>query len=547
MSRSVHTGAHSARLLGALALSVTLLASGALAETRRIAIVVGNNAGSGDMPPLRFAESDAGKMARVLVELGDVTPEDVMLLQGRGVPELEKAIAEAKERVAFFKKSPDVRSVVLFYFSGHSDGEAIELGREKLAYARLKALLGGTGADVRLAIVDACRSGAGLREKGGKPSDAFTIHLADTLQATGEAFITSSAADEAALESNEVMGSYFTHNFISGLRGAADTSGDKLVTLAEAYRYAYDRTVSATAMLPVGAQHPNYDYRLSGQGELVLSTLLRPSAALVLPQAERSLVVDLARDQVVVEVPAGPAREVALSPGEYGVRVFKGGQAFGARVKLSEGMTHVVSLDDLSPVSSSVLVAAKGGPAVVRAVEAQPAPKAMGVGVSLGGTGRILVDPSMNPSPKWQLRVGFEPVTNRFGAAGSVSFSGTFHLLGLGEMSFDGAPVGQEPANEGGAQLRLGYRVSASWWRLEAGLGVEGGVGFLSQLYGSHATSLALAAAPRLFLRMHLSGNFALAVDGDLTFTGVTVKDDAGTRLQWYAYPSLAAGVMVYF
>ena len=210
----------------------------ASAETRRLAIIVGNNAGTGELPPLRYAENDAGKMARVLVELGDVNPDDVMLLQGQKVQSVERAIGEARDRVAFFKRSPDVRTVVFFYFSGHSDGEAIELGGEKLPYARLKALLSGTGADVRLVVVDACRSGAGLREKGGKPSDAFTIRLSDTLQATGEAFITSSAADESALESSEVMGSYFTHNFISGLRGAADASGDKLVTLAEAYKYA---------------------------------------------------------------------------------------------------------------------------------------------------------------------------------------------------------------------------------------------------------------------------------------------------------------------
>jgi hypothetical protein len=536
------TGAHTARLMGGLALAVTLLASGALAETRRIAIVVGNNAGSGDMPPLRFAESDAGKMARVLVELGDVSADDVMLLQGRGMNELEKAVFAAKERVAFFKKSPDVRSVVLFYFSGHSDGEAIELGRERLAYARLKALLAGTGADVRLAIVDACRSGAGLREKGGKPSDAFTIRLADTLQASGEAFITSSAADEAALESNEVMGSYFTHNLISGLRGAADASGDKLVTLAEAYRYAYDRTVSATAMLPVGAQHPNYDYRLSGQGELVLSTLLKPSAALVLPQAERSLVLDVARDQVVVEVPNGPAREVALSPGEYGVRVFKGGQAFGGRVKLTEGMTYTVRMEELSPISSSTLVAMKGGPAVVKTVEA-PSPPSLGLGVAVGGTGRILADPATRPGPKWQLRVGFEPLTTRFGAAGPVTFSGTLHLLALGEMSFDSTPT-----NEAGAGLRVGYRASASWWRLELGVGVEAGLGFLAQLYDSNAASLSVSAAPRLFLRGRLTEHVSLTVDGDLTFTGVTVATNGGGEsFQWYAFPSVAAGVMFFF
>ena len=111
-----------------LLLPVLLLAATtASAETRRIAIVVGNNAGTGEMPPLRYAESDAGKMARVLVELGDVQAEDVMLLQGQKVGSVERAITEARDRIAFFKRSPDVRTVVFFYFSGHSDGEAIEL------------------------------------------------------------------------------------------------------------------------------------------------------------------------------------------------------------------------------------------------------------------------------------------------------------------------------------------------------------------------------------------------------------------------------------
>ena len=51
--------------------------------------------------------------------------------------------------------------------------------------------------------------------------------------------ITSSAAREAALESAEIEASFFSHHLISGLRGAADTSGDGLVTLAEAYQYAF--------------------------------------------------------------------------------------------------------------------------------------------------------------------------------------------------------------------------------------------------------------------------------------------------------------------
>lgn len=532
---------------------LALVAWPALAETRRLAIVVGNNAGNGDVPPLRYAESDAGKMARVLVELGDVNPDDVLLLQGRRTGELEAAIAEARERVTFFKRSPDVRSVLMFYFSGHSDGEAIELGPEKLAYARLKALLSGTGADVRLVIVDACRSGAGLREKGGKPADAFTIRFADTLQATGEAFITSSAANEAALESSEVMGSYFTHNLISGLRGAADSSGDKLVTLAEAYRYAYDRTVSATAMLSVGAQHPNYDFRLSGQGELVISSLLKPSALLVMPEADRSLISDLARDQVIAELPSGQARELALPPGQYGVRVFKRGQAWGGRISLSEGGRHVVSMEELSLVSSSVVVAAKGGNAgsVTQQLDGpkERSTSPVGLSVGFGATGRVLLDPASAGGPKWQLRLALEPVTHVFASVGAGDFALRFigqpRILGLGEMSFDPAPAGGgEAPNEAGLQLRGGYQLGLEWWRLTIAVGVEIGPGFLAQMYGSRAAGFVLTGAPHGLLRFRLGSSVALFAEAEVTFLGAEIKDQGW---QWFSYAAASGGLAFFF
>lgn len=529
---------------------LVMLASGlALAETKRVAIVVGNNAGSGDLPPLRYAESDAGKMARVLVELGDIHPDDVMLLQGLGVSALEKAIAEARDRVSFFKKSPDVRTVLFFYFSGHSDGEAIELGREKLAYARLKALLSGTGGDVRLAVVDACRSGAGLREKGGKPAESFTIRLADTLQATGEAFITSSAANEAALESNEVMGSYFTHNLLSGLRGAADVSGDKLVTLAEAYKYAYERTVSSTSMLPVGAQHPTYDFRLSGQGELVLASLLKPSSMLVLPEADRSLVIDLMRDQVVVEVVGGGAREVALAPGEYGLRLFKGAQGYGGRVTLSEGLRNVVQLSELSPVHSSVAVAKKGEPAGVERLGSPGPTGRVGLGVSVGGTGRILAPEGAAVGPKWQLRIDLEPLKTRFLSFEGGRLFGTLNLLGLGEMSFDPKPAsGGEGANEAGGQLRLGYRLALELWPVELSLGAELGPGVLGQLYESRAVTGVFTVAPRATLKLNLGPSTALMASADFSFTGLNYgPTPQSSTFTWFAYPSISAGLMFFW
>ena len=548
-SRRSRFAARPTKWLLLLATSWTLCSATAVAETRRLAIVVGNNAGTGEMPPLRYAESDAGKMARVLVELGDVNAEDVMLLQGQKVQAVERAITEARDRVAFLKRSPDVRTVVYFYFSGHSDGEAIEVGHEKLAYSRLKALLTGTGADVRLVVVDACRSGAGLREKGGKPVDSFTIRLADTLQATGEAFITSSAADEAALESSEVMGSYFTHNFISGLRGAADTSGDKLVTLAEAYKYAYDRTVSSTAMLPIGAQHPNYDFRLSGQGELVLSSLLKPSSMLVLPEADRALVTDLNRDQVIVEV-VGGAREVALAPGQYGLRLIKSGQSFGGRVTLTDGQRHVVAMSALTPVQSSVMVAAKGGAMVVQSAEPRASGRNFGLGVSVGATGRLLTDPSVAASPKWQLRVDLEPLTSTFASFSGGRVFGSLHLLGGGELSFDSTLVNGETTNEAGAFVRLGYRVGLELWRLQVGIGVELGPAVLAQLYGPRGATAVFNVAPRLALKLKLTDTVALLASADFLFSGFNYN--GGTRPEdaaftWFLYPSLSAGVMFHW
>jgi TolB-like protein/uncharacterized caspase-like protein len=355
-------------------LVLALAAPGARAETRRFAIILGNNAGAGERPPLRYAENDAGKMARVLAELGDVAPDDMLLLQGRTVADLEKAVVAVRDGIDAAHKAPDTRAVLIFYFSGHSDGESLELGAQRLPYARLKAMLSGTGAELRVSIIDACRSGAAIAQKGGKPAPPFTIRLADQIAATGEVMITSSAADESALESSEVAGSYFTHNFVSGLRGAADISGDRLVTLAEAYRYAYDRTVSATAGAPSGTQHPLYDYRLSGQGELVLTSLATRVASLTLPAgAERALVSDLSRDQVVAEVLPGGARELALSPGSYGVRLIRRGESFGGRVTLSDGQRVALTWQEVSPLKTAELTQ-KGAPAAALPPPRAPTP-----------------------------------------------------------------------------------------------------------------------------------------------------------------------------
>lgn len=338
-----------------LALNLALAAP-AMAQTqvRKLAIVVGNNAGSGELAPLRYAEADAGKMARVLVELSDVAPDDLMLLQGRGVADLERAFQVVRERSA-----GATSTVLVFYFSGHSDGESLELGKDAVSFTQLRALLDGSKATVRLAIIDACSTGSGLRMRGGKPSAAFSIRANDALNTRGEVFISSSSPGEVARESREVMGGFFTHHFVTGLRGAADSNADKAITLGEAYRYAYDRTLAVTDLLAGDGQHATFDYRLSGRGELVLSSLVGPPALLVAPAAERVMLTDLSRDQVIAELGASGPRELALAPGRYALIVTRDGQTRSARFTLGAGATWKPEWEELAAPKSAVAVRAR--------------------------------------------------------------------------------------------------------------------------------------------------------------------------------------------
>ena len=359
-----------------------LCSSSAFAATHRVALLVGNNAGSAELRPLHYAEADAGKMARVLAEVGGMGADDLFLLQGQSRAAVEHALDLARVRVDGWHHNPTDRVLLIFYFSGHSDGQALELGRERISFEDLRQLLSATHADVRVAVVDSCRSGAMLASKGGVAGPSYDIRLSDDLASTGQVLLASSAADEVALESVELGGSVFTHYFASGLRGAADTSGDGRVTLTEAYQYAYQHTLANTSVTSFGAQHPSFDYRLSGQGELVLADLSTETASLELPpDFTQAVVNDLRRDQVVAELSEGAGRKLAVDAGEYAVRASRDGHAYLARVFVGDGEHRSVSWDELHPLGD--MEGSTKGPELSAAWEPPDPPLTLGF---FGGT-----------------------------------------------------------------------------------------------------------------------------------------------------------------
>ena len=334
-------------------LSIVAAARGVEGATvQRFTLVIGANEAGPERPQLRYAVTDAERFARVLVELGGVARENEIVLRQPKLRDLIAALDLLHARVvrAIGGRSGSAgsahdagRTEVLVYYSGHADEQGLLLGEDRYSYRSLRARLDQIPADVRIAVLDACASGAFTRIKSGKTRPAFLVDQSADMR--GHAFLTSSAATEAAQESDRIRASYFTHYLVSGFRGAADLSGDGKVTLGEAYQFAFNETLGRTVDTKAGPQHPSYDINLSGTGDVVMTDVRQTSATLVLPaELDGRFFVRTAARELIVELYKPRGREVKLGvePGAYEVRVEAQRVALMAKAHLTDGATVVL-------------------------------------------------------------------------------------------------------------------------------------------------------------------------------------------------------------
>lgn len=304
--------------------------------TRRLALIAGANDGGPNRARLRYAMADAERFARVLQQVGGVSGEDAIVLLDPSEASLRASLRELGARAMRARGS--ARTEVVFYYSGHSDEEGLLVRGARVPYTEVRRWLDGLDADVRIAVLDSCSSGALTRRKGGVAAAPFLLDASARL--TGQAILTSSSADEASQESDRIGASYFTHYLVTGLRGAADASQDGKVTLTEAYQFAFEETLARTERSRSGAQHPEWDIQLAGAGDLVLTDLRGTGATLVLPTAAagRFFVRD-SGERLVAELrkTAGRPLELALDPGGYRVTRETGGKLDEARVAITPG------------------------------------------------------------------------------------------------------------------------------------------------------------------------------------------------------------------
>jgi Caspase domain len=351
-------------------LAVTLLGaaqpSSPNREVRRFALVLGANDGGPGRERLRYAEDDARALVRVLEDLGGVKPEDRVLLVEPTRLQVDEGL-ERVRRAAERAVAAGRRVELIAYYSGHSNEQGLMLGRERLEYGELRRALQSVPAQVRVAILDSCASGEFTRKKGGTRVAPFLLDASRQLE--GHAFLTSSSVDEAAQESDRIGGSFFTHFLVSGLRGAADFSGDRRVTLNEVYQFAFHETLRRTETTRGGPQHPAYEIQLSGTGELVMTDLHTTRSGLQLARELRGRIFVRDESQRLVaelEKHAGHAVELGLESGTYRVTLEREGKTWLVELRVADG--------EVARISEPILVAMAPEPARSRGDSPRDAP-----------------------------------------------------------------------------------------------------------------------------------------------------------------------------
>jgi hypothetical protein len=336
------------------------------ARLRPIAIIVGANQPAPGRAPLRYALDDARLMADTLTRVGRFDAADVHTLLEPSPGE----ILEALDGVArALQSTPERESLLVFYYSGHSDGQSLFPRGEPLSLAELRRHIEGAGVKVRIGILDTCRGGGWTGTKGlslGPPLDAVDLLNVAT---EGTALVSSSSGLENAHEAAALNGSFFTHHMAAGLLGAADQSGDGNVTLQEVFEYAKDRTIRDSARMALTTQHPSFELELRGRQDIVLAQTTSARSVLELRQVHALEIVHLQSGVTILETPAGPETyRLALPPGRYLVRHVLDGQVYskeleirpGDPVRLDEGELAVIA-DERLALKGSAPEATAGG------------------------------------------------------------------------------------------------------------------------------------------------------------------------------------------
>ncbi|MBX3187000.1 MAG: caspase family protein [Labilithrix sp.] len=397
------------KLFAAAAALAMSLSATAWAEPVRILVSAGNKVGLAAERPLKFAASDAARVRDVVVSLGGVRPEHAFVLAEPSRAQLYAAIDKAKAEA---QKHGPHEVTLLFYFSGHGDRDALHLGDDRVMLTDLSSKLGEVPAGLRIAVTDACRA---TREKGFASDEPFAISATTMPQATGQVWLHASSDGEAAQESDELGGAIFTHAWLNGLRGAADTNGDARVTLEESFAFAHSQTLIRSAKSSGVLQKPEAVVSLREAAPVVLTQTAARMATLTLPRGKDThfLVYSAGAKSVLSELWSSPERRMTLRvpPGRYVIQRRVGSTGGAAQIAIGEGEERNLEDREFAPASLEVLARKGEEPDAIMEPSSRATRHELSAGYDVGANTRtdLVHGPRVTYSlawPRFALSVG---------------------------------------------------------------------------------------------------------------------------------------------
>ena len=330
----------------------------AQAAVDRYALLIGANEGHAQDGRLRYAETDVDQVAQTLEAVGGYRSDRIVRVKSATAEQARDALIDLNLRIQY-----DVRAggeaVLFVYYSGHGAGGELHLRGTTLATEELSKLVKLSSAKLKLLMLDACRAGSLTRVKGGRQVAPFQIGIDEQLRNEGFAVITSSAAGEDAQESDTLQSSVFTHHFLGAMRGLGDGNRDGLVTLGEAYGYAYSQSLRSSMTTVVGSQHATFDYDLRGRADPVLANLNQTNAQaeLVLREPGDYLIAPTVGPGALVEAHTSEANtKLRLPAGVYGVRMRTTRRVMQTDVALESGLSKTLSPDQMTVLPPALAV-----------------------------------------------------------------------------------------------------------------------------------------------------------------------------------------------
>lgn len=119
---------------------------------------------------------------------------------------------------------------ILFYYSGHgADGGLYVYDNKMLTYDELADLLDSSEATFKTCLIDACHAGSSVSATSSGPTKKNDC-----------VYIVGCRPQEVSIESQLLGAGFFTQSLLLGMRGKADSNGDKKVTVLELFKYVYN-------------------------------------------------------------------------------------------------------------------------------------------------------------------------------------------------------------------------------------------------------------------------------------------------------------------